>query len=117
MEQVLTKERRESPRVPYARKVLVQYSDMAWVADVLDLSVGGCGIYRPAGCLLNPGNVAQLFFFEGTGPAVRVSACIARPHPDIDRGRSSDLRNDESTDARRPRNPPRRRRPRCCRGR
>lgn len=78
MEQVLTKDRRDSVRMPYPMKVLVQYSDMAWVADVLDLSVGGCGIYRPAGCLLNPGNVAQLFFFEGTGPAVRVSACIAR---------------------------------------
>ncbi len=78
MEQVLTKERRDSLRVPYASKVLIQHGDLAWASDVLDFSEGGCGVFRPAGCLLRIGNVAQLFFFEGSGPAVRVSARIAR---------------------------------------
>lgn len=78
MDQVLTKERRASVRMPYPIKVLIQYSDLAWAADALDLSEGGCGVFRPPGCLLHVGNVAQLYFFEGPGPAVRVSARIAR---------------------------------------
>lgn len=78
MEELLLKERRSADRVPFAIQVMVVYGDMAWAADVLDLSEGGCGIFRPVGCLLREGNVAQLFFFEGTGPAVPVSARIAR---------------------------------------
>ncbi len=35
-------------------------------------------MFRPGGCLLHEGNVAQLLFFSGTGPAVPVSARIAR---------------------------------------
>ncbi len=78
MEGIQLKERRFGDRVPFAMQVLIQHSDHAWVADVLDLSEGGCGIFRPAGCLLREGNVAQLYFFEGAGRAVPVSARIAR---------------------------------------
>lgn len=78
MEQLLLKERRTGDRVPYAIQVMVVCNNMAWAADVLDLSQGGCGIFRPVGCLLRVGNVAQLFFFEGVGPAVPVSSRIAR---------------------------------------
>jgi hypothetical protein len=78
MEELLLKERRAGDRVPFAIRVMLVYGEAAWATDVLDLSEGGCGIFRPAGCLLREGNVAQLFFFEGTGPAVPVSARIAR---------------------------------------
>lgn len=78
MEETLLKDRRTGHRVPFAIQVMIVHGDLAWVADVLDLSEGGCGVFRPGGCLLQEGNVAQLLFFEGTGPAVPVSARIAR---------------------------------------
>jgi PilZ domain len=78
MEETLLKDRRAGDRVPFAMQVMVICDELAWAADVLDLSEGGCGIFRPAGCLLREGNVAQLLFFEGPGPAIRVSARIAR---------------------------------------
>lgn len=78
MEETLIKDRRTGDRVPFAIQVMIVHGDLAWAADVLDLSEGGCGVFRPAGCLLHEGNVAQLLFFHGTGPAVPVSARIAR---------------------------------------
>lgn len=78
MEETLLKDRRTSHRVPFAIQVMIVHGDLAWAADVLDLSEGGCGVFRPGGCLLHEGNVAQLLFFSGTGPAVSVSARIAR---------------------------------------
>jgi hypothetical protein len=78
MEDALLKERRAGDRVPFAIQVMVVLDELAWAADVLDLSEGGCGIFRPQGCLLREGNVARLLFFQGPGPAVSVSARIAR---------------------------------------
>jgi len=78
MELTQAKDRRAADRVPYAIQVMIVYGEFAWAADVRDLSEGGCGVFRPAGCLLNEGNVAQLLFFQGPGPAVPVSARIAR---------------------------------------
>jgi hypothetical protein len=78
MEEVLLGERRAGDRVPYAMQVMILSGEHAWAADVLDLSEGGCGVFRPAGCLLQEGNVARLLFFAGPGPAVPVSARIAR---------------------------------------
>ncbi len=78
MEETLLNDRRTGDRVPFAIQVMIVHGDRAWVADVLDLSEGGCGVFRPGGCLLQEGNVAQLLFFSGTGPAVSVSARIAR---------------------------------------
>jgi hypothetical protein len=78
MEDALLKERRAGDRVPFAIQVMVVHDALAWAADVLDLSEGGCGIFRPQGCLLREGNVAQLLFFQGPGRAVPVSARIAR---------------------------------------
>lgn len=78
MEETLLKDRRTGDRVPFAIQVMIVHGDLAWAADVLDLSEGGCGVFRPSGCLLYEGNVAQLLFFGGTGPAVPVSARIAR---------------------------------------
>lgn len=71
-------ERRSNIRVPYAMQVMILCGDLAWVADVLDLSEGGCGVFRPKGCVLREGNVARLLFFETNGQAVAVSARIAR---------------------------------------
>jgi hypothetical protein len=78
MEDYVVRERRSGVRVPYAMQVMILYGDFAWVADVLDLSEGGCGVFRPKGCVLQIGNVARLLFFEGSGPATAVSARIAR---------------------------------------
>lgn len=78
MEETLIKNRRSGDRVPFAMQVMIVHGDLAWAADVLDLSEGGCGVFRPSGCLLREGNVAQLLFFHGAGPAVPVSARIAR---------------------------------------
>ena len=78
MEETLLKDRRTSHRVPFAIQVMIVHGDLAWATDVLDLSEGGCGVFRPGGCLLREGNVAQLLFFVRTGPAVPVSARIAR---------------------------------------
>ena len=78
MQETLLKNRRTGDRVPFAIQVMIVHGDLAWAADVLDLSEGGCGVFRPGDCLLREGNVAQLLFFHGTGPAVPVSARIAR---------------------------------------
>jgi hypothetical protein len=78
MEDALLRERRAGDRVPFAIQVMVVLDELAWAADVLDLSEGGCGIFRPKGCMLREGNVARLLFFQGPGPAVSVSARIAR---------------------------------------
>ena len=78
MEETLIKDRRSGHRVPFAIQVMIIHGELAWAADVLDLSEGGCGVFRPGGCMLQEGNVAQLLFFGGTGPAVPVSARIAR---------------------------------------
>lgn len=78
MQETLLQNRRTGDRVPFAIQVMIVHGDLAWAADVLDLSEGGCGVFRPGGCLLYEGNVAQLLFFHGTGPAVPVSARIAR---------------------------------------
>ena len=71
-------DKRFSTRVPYAMQVLVLRDGDAWVADVLDLSEGGCGVFKPANCDLQEGNVADLYFFAGAGRAVKVSSRIAR---------------------------------------
>jgi PilZ domain len=78
MEDLLLKERRAGLRLPFAIQVMIVCDTLAWAADVLDMSEGGCGVFRPTGCLLREGNVARLLFFEGPGPAVSVSARIAR---------------------------------------
>lgn len=70
--------RRAGDRVPFAMQVMVVHGELAWAADVLDLSQGGCGVFRPPACVLREGNVARLMFFQGAGPAVPVSARIAR---------------------------------------
>lgn len=77
MDDLQLKERRFADRVPFALQVMIVYGELAWAADVLDLSEGGCGVFRPAGCLLRVGNVSRLLFFQGSGPAVPVSARIA----------------------------------------
>ncbi len=78
MEDFAARERRFGLRLPYAMQVMILYEDLAWVADVLDLSEGGCGAFRPKGCVLLEGKVARLIFFQGSGQATAVSARIAR---------------------------------------
>ncbi len=78
MEDLMLKDRRAGDRVPFAFQVMIVFDEQAWVADVLDLSEGGCGVFRPEACALREGNVAQLYFFERAGAAVHVSARLAR---------------------------------------
>lgn len=69
---------RFSDRVPYAARVMVIRSAQAWVGEVKDLSEGGCGLFRPADCVLEVAQIVQLVFFDEPGPAVLVDARVAR---------------------------------------
>lgn len=72
-------ERRDGNRVPYASRVMIVRGEAAWFAQLLDLSAGGCGVFRPDDCSLQEDEVVRLFFYQGdeTG-AVIVPARIAR---------------------------------------
>ncbi|KFN48996.1 PilZ domain-containing protein [Arenimonas composti] len=72
---------RFSDRVPFAARVMVVRGDAAWVAEVKDLSEGGCGTFRPADCALEVADLVQLIFFDGPGRAVVVGARVARIAP------------------------------------
>ena len=69
---------RFSDRVPYAARVMVICGQQAWLGEVKDLSEGGCGLFRPAECVLDAAEIVQLVFFEEPGPAVVVDARVAR---------------------------------------
>lgn len=69
---------RFSDRVPYAARVMVIRGPQAWVGEVVDLSEGGCGLFRPDACDLEVAEIVQLVFFEEPGPAVLVDARVAR---------------------------------------
>ena len=69
---------RFSPRVPYAARVMVIRGGEAWLAELVDLSEGGCGLFRPEGCMLEVAELVQLVFVEENGPAVLVAARVAR---------------------------------------
>ena len=71
-------EHRFSPRVPFAARVLVIRGGEAWLGEVVDLSEGGCGLFRPEGCVLDVAQVVDLVFFDEPGPAVLVGARVAR---------------------------------------
>lgn len=72
-------ERRESVRVPYAARVIIVRGDTAWFAQLLDISEGGCGVFRPDDCTLREDDVVRLFFHQESGSrAVIVAARIAR---------------------------------------
>ena len=71
-------EHRFAPRVPFTARVMVIRGDDAWLGEVVDLSEGGCGLFRPEGCVLDVAEVVQLVFFEEPGPAVLVGARVAR---------------------------------------
>lgn len=75
-------ERRSAVRVPYAARVMILSRDTAWFARLIDLSEGGCGIFRPAGFELVPDDLVRLFFHESDDTAaVVVDARIARVTP------------------------------------
>ncbi|WP_227977758.1 DNA-formamidopyrimidine glycosylase family protein [Arenimonas daejeonensis] len=53
---------RFSDRVPYAARVMVIRGQQAWVGEVVDLSEGGCGLFRPEDCALEVAEIVQLVF-------------------------------------------------------
>jgi len=69
---------RFAQRVPYAARVMVVREQEAWLGEVVDLSEGGCGLFRPEACSLQVAEVVQLVFFDEPGPAVLVGARVAR---------------------------------------
>jgi hypothetical protein len=71
-------ERRHADRVPFAARVMIVHTTSAWFAELIDLSEGGCAVFRPAGCELEEEALVRLFFYDGDGPAVVVAARVAR---------------------------------------
>ena len=70
---------RDAERVPFAARLLVVRGEQAWFANLHDLSVGGCGIFRPPGCDLREEEVVRLFFHQDGDPvAVIVPGRVAR---------------------------------------
>lgn len=72
-------ERREGDRVPYASRVMIVRGECAWFARLLDLSEGGCGVFRPEDCALAADEIVRLFFCQDADTAaVIVAARVAR---------------------------------------
>lgn len=79
MNAVSPSERRDADRVPYASRVMIVRGESAWFAQLLDLSEGGCGVFRPDGCMLAADELVRLFFYYGeAATAVIVPARVAR---------------------------------------
>ena len=79
MDAELSTERREGTRVPFASRVMIVRGEAAWFAQLLDLSAGGCGVFRPDGCVLHEDEIVRLFFYrDDEAPAVIVPARVAR---------------------------------------
>ncbi|GAB3367652.1 MULTISPECIES: PilZ domain-containing protein [Lysobacteraceae] len=79
MNAIAPSERRDGDRVPYASRVMIVRGESAWFAQLLDLSEGGCGVFRPDGCELREDEVVRLFFYQDTETsAVIVPARVAR---------------------------------------
>jgi hypothetical protein len=79
MDAVLTTERREEGRVPFASRVMIVRGETAWFAQVLDISNSGCGVFRPDGCVLLEDEIVRLFFYQdGETAAAIVPARVAR---------------------------------------
>jgi PilZ domain len=71
-------ERRDSDRVPFASRVMILHRDSAWFAQLLDISEGGCGFFRPESFTLVPDDLVRLFFQDGESDAIIVPARVAR---------------------------------------
>ncbi|HEV8693789.1 MAG TPA: PilZ domain-containing protein [Lysobacter sp.] len=79
MNAISSAERRSSDRVPFASRVMILRGDSAWFAQLLDLSEGGCGVFRPKSFALVPDDLVRLFFLQDAeGDAVIVPARVAR---------------------------------------
>lgn len=58
---------------------MIVHGERAWFAQLLDLSEGGCGAFRPDGCKLQEEEVVRLFFYPNDETsAVIVPARVAR---------------------------------------
>ena len=77
-------DRRDTDRVPYASRVMIVRGNAAWFAQLLDLSAGGCGVFRPTDCDLAEDELVRLFFHPGDfhhddgAASVNIPARIAR---------------------------------------
>ena len=74
-----TEHPRATERVPYAARLMLVCGESAWFAELHDLSPGGCGIFRPEGCMLESDEIVRLFFYyRDNAPAVIVAGRVAR---------------------------------------
>lgn len=73
--------RRDNDRLFFAAEVLVAREDRGWRTAVLDLSVSGCALMRPAGFDLHIGAVVTLYFLTRSGPGPGVTSRVARFGP------------------------------------
>lgn len=79
MDAISLEERRDAQRIPHGARVMIVRGESAWFAQLLDLSAGGCGVFRPDGCALDEDEVVRLFFYrDGETNAVIVPARVAR---------------------------------------
>mgnify|MGYP002777097750 FL=1 len=73
--------RRDNDRLPFAAEVLIARDERGWRTAVLDLSVGGCALMRPARFDLHIGAVVTLYFLTRNGPGPGVTSRVARYGP------------------------------------
>jgi len=73
--------RRDNDRLFFAAEVLIAREHQGWRTAVLDLSVGGCALMRPAGFDLHIGAVVTLYFLTRNGPGPGVTSRVARFGP------------------------------------
>lgn len=73
-----TEYQRDADRVPYASDLIVLCGNEAWRTELLDVSEGGCGAFRPRDCTLEVDVLVRLFFMDGPGHAIGVDARVAR---------------------------------------
>lgn len=71
-------DQRWGERVPFAAHVLISHGERAWLAQIQDMSEGGCGIFRPPGFDLQVAEIVTLYFHGSPGPAHVAGARVAR---------------------------------------
>ncbi|HRQ66722.1 MAG TPA: PilZ domain-containing protein [Xanthomonadaceae bacterium] len=69
---------RQADRIACNLQIILQYGESAWLVDVTDISIGGCGILRPPSCDIEAEEVVTLIFPSRPGPAAVVTARVAR---------------------------------------
>lgn len=70
-------ERRQVVRMTGQAQVLAVGAEQAFLAEITDLSDGGCRLRRPRGWPFHINQIVRLYIFNAPGPAQVVDARIA----------------------------------------